>query len=211
MDDDIKIYCNDRVIVLTDKNIKSAAIGNDQVYVFENKKALAKKIIRFEESDDEYLCITHDDIHELFEHTAACFKYIEAAGGLVTLPDNRILVIKRRGKWDLPKGKAEKGESLKETAVREVVEECGLIVNPQITHELAHTYHVYYPDGKSVLKHTAWFAMSYDGDDSVFPQTEEDISDVVWLPENQLNIVLQNTYESVKHVLNRWLATYRKT
>ncbi len=206
MDSDIKIYFNDRVVVLTDKNIKSSAIDNDQVYVFENKKSLAKRLDRFEESDDDCLCITHPDLDELFECVTECFKYIEAAGGLVTLPDSRILLIKRLGKWDLPKGKAEKGESLQETALREVMEECGLEEQPLITGELTHTFHTYHQDGNHVLKHTAWYAMRYDGDDTLHPQVAENITDAVWMPESQLNIALQNTYESIKQVLDKWLA-----
>ncbi len=209
MNNDIKIYYNDRVVVLTDKNIKSLAIDNDQIYVFENKKALAKRLDRFEESDDECLCIIHPDKNELFEYVADCFKYIEAAGGLVTLPDRRILLIKRLGKWDLPKGKAEKGESLQETALREVVEECGLKVPPEIVRELTHTFHTYHQNGNHILKHTAWYAMLYDGDDTLYPQTSEDITDAVWLPEIQLNIVMQNTYESIKQVFDEWLPANR--
>jgi 8-oxo-dGTP pyrophosphatase MutT (NUDIX family) len=205
MNSDIKIYFNDRVVVLTDKNIKSPAIDNDLVYVFENKKALARRLERFEGSDDECLCITHPDPDKLLENVTECFKYIEAAGGLVTLPDGRILVIRRHGKWDLPKGKAEKGESLQETAIREVVEECGLNTNPKITGELAHTYHTYHQDGNHILKHTAWYAMRHDGDDTLCPQFSEDITDAVWLPRKQLNIVLQNTYESIRQVMDEWL------
>ena len=209
MDGDIKIYFNDRVVVLTDKNIKSAAIDNDQIHVFENKKTLAKRLDRFEESNDEYLCITHPDIDELFGFVADCFRYIEAAGGLVALPDHRILLIKRLGKWDLPKGKAEKGESLQETALREVMEECGLATDPKITRELAHTFHTYHQNGNHILKHTVWYAMSYDGDDTLYPQFAENITDAVWMPETKLNIALQNTYESIKQVLDEWLSESR--
>ena len=191
------------MLVLTDKSIKTDAIDNDQIYVFENKKTLAKRLDRFEESAGDYLCITHSDIDELFENVAACFKYIEAAGGLVTLPDKRLLMIKRLGKWDLPKGKMEKGESIPETAVREVMEECGLTTAPIITDEPLHTYHTYYRDGNHVLKHTSWFPMSYDGDDTLTPQTSEDITDAVWVPENQMDMVLHNTYVSVKQVLEQ--------
>jgi len=201
MNSDIKIYFNDRIVVLTDKNIKSSRINNDQVYIFENKKSLAKRLEYFGKSDDERLCITHSDVNELFEYVAQCFRYIEAAGGLVSLPDGRILLIRRLGKWDLPKGKAEKGESLQETAIREVMEECGLKTAPKITGELAHTFHTYHQDGRYILKHTAWFAMQYGGVDSLHPQSAEDITDAVWLPKNQLHIVLQNTYESIKQVL----------
>ena len=186
-------------------------MDNDQVYVFENKRALAKRLNRFEESADECLCITHSDLDELFESVTECFKFIEAAGGLVTLPDGRIVMIKRLGKWDLPKGKAHKGESLQETAIREVMEECGLETSPIITADLAHTFHTYHRNGAHVLKHTAWFSMRYDGvDHTLYPQFEEDITEAVWMRKNQLGMVLQNTYESIRQVLEKWLVVYPK-
>ena len=204
MNSDIEIYFNDRVVVLTDKNIKSSEINNGHVYIFENKKKLAKRLEHFGTSDEERLLITHPDVNKLFEYITQCFRYIEAAGGLVSLPDGRILFIKRLGKWDLPKGKAEKGESLQATAIREVMEECGLKTAPEITGELAHTFHTYHQDGRHILKHTAWYAMRYDGDDTLHPQFSEDITQAVWLPQNQLDIVLQNTYQSIKQVLERF-------
>jgi len=132
------------------------------------------------------------------------YKYIEAAGGLVTLPDGRMLFIERLGKWDLPKGKAEKGESLQETAIREVVEECGLKKSPKITGELTHTFHTYHQDGKHILKHTAWYAMQYDGDEALHPQSSEDITQAVWLYPYQLDVVLKNTYETIKQVIKNY-------
>ena len=179
-------------------------MNNGQVYIFENKKTLAKRLEHFGNSDDERLCIIHPDVNELFKNVAQCFGYIEAAGGLVTLPDGRILFIQRLGKWDLPKGKAEIGESLQETAIREVVEECGLKTAPKITGVLTHTFHTYHQDGRHILKHTAWYAMRYEGDDTLHPQFSEDITRAVWLPQNRLNIVMQNTYESIKQVLEKF-------
>jgi len=201
MDGDIKIYFNDRIVVLTDKNIKWSDIHNDHVCIFKNKKSLAKRLEHFANSDDGRLYITHHDLNELLGYVTRCFKYIEAAGGVVSLPDGRILLIKRLGKWDLPKGKAEKGESLPTTAIREVMEECGLKTAPTITGMLANTYHTYEHGGRHILKQTAWFAMQYDGDETLRPQFSEDITQAVWLPKNRLNAILQNTYPSIRQVL----------
>jgi len=191
---------NERVVVLS-----GSQMNNSPVYVFENKKNLSKRLKRFEESDEACLYITHSDLDELFDHVTKCFKYIEAAGGLVMHPDGRILFIERLGKWDLPKGKAEKGESLQETAIREVIEECGLKKAPKITGVLTHTYHTYHRNGKHILKHTAWFTMLYDSDDDLHPQSSEDITKAVWLHKNQLDIVLQNTYKSIKQVISNFI------
>ena len=199
-----KIFMNERIVVLTDNFTKTPTIPNEQIYFFENQKEFTKRLGDFEKSDDLYLFIVYHDLDELFRQVAGCFKYIEAAGGIVTLPDGRILLIERLGKWDLPKGKVEKGETLQETAIREVVEECGLKETPKITGELTHTFHTYHRNGRHILKHTAWFTMLYEGDDALHPQSSEDITQAVWLPPNRLNIVLQNTYESIKSVFNSY-------
>ena len=132
-----------------------------------------------------------------------CFKYVKAAGGLVSLPDGRVLIIKRFGKWDLPKGKVEKGESMRDTAIREVMEECGLDKAPKITAKLKRTFHTYRQDGRRILKRTAWYAMLYDGNENLQPQYDEDITEALWLPKNQLDLVMQNTYKSIKKTLSR--------
>ena len=200
MGHDLKIFFDNRVVILT---APKPATDNDRVHVFENQKALAKELERFDHSDDECLWITHPSLNDLFEHVAGCFKFIEAAGGLVTLPDGRILMIRRLGKWDLPKGKSEKGETLQETAIREVVEECGLASLPTITGELLNTFHTYHRNGNHILKHTAWYTMTYNGDNTLHPQYDEDITEAVWIAENQLDIILQNTYKSIKQVFEK--------
>jgi len=91
---------------------------------------------------------------------------------------------------------------LQETAIREVVEECGLKKRPKITGELMHTYHIYHQKGRHILKHTAWYSMLYEGDKTLHPQSSENITHAVWLSPNQLDFVLQNTYESIKQVFH---------
>jgi len=196
--DDIKIYFGDRVVVLTDK----ATNDTDSVHVFENKKSLARQLECFETSNDNRLIIIHSDLKELFRYVRDCFKYIKAAGGLVMLSDDRVLLIKRLGKWDLPKGKSEKGESLQETALREVVEECGLEKMPVITGELMNTLHTYREGGKNILKHTVWYVMFYNGDPTVHPQSSENIEYAVWFPKNLLRVPMLNTYQSIREVLS---------
>ena len=85
------------------------------------------------------------------------YKVIEAAGGLVFNEKNKILMIFRNGKWDLPKGKIELGESIEDAAIREVEEECG-IDNLKIDNKLINTYHTYNLNGFNILKKT-WFRL----------------------------------------------------
>ncbi|MBI3509320.1 MAG: NUDIX domain-containing protein [Bacteroidetes bacterium] len=136
-------------------------------------------------------------------------KYIKAAGGRVKNKDGKILFIFRYNKWDLPKGKIEKGEDTEQAAIREVEEECG-IAHLKITKELSPTYHTYLLKGKIVLKKTSWFEMKCDDERNLIPQKEEGITDVKWLDENEVKKAMENTYESVKVVMSDeyWLLGY---
>lgn len=113
---------------------------------------------------------------------------------------NEFLFIERNGLWDLPKGKVEKNETIEQAAVREIEEECG-IEQPMINHLLGYTYHTYEFKGVSVLKKNWWFVLHYSGSKKVTPQTEEGISQVVWLKKKQWGKVLENTYPSIVQVL----------
>jgi 8-oxo-dGTP pyrophosphatase MutT (NUDIX family) len=128
------------------------------------------------------------------------FKIVEAAGGLVKNPEGKYLFIFRNGKWDLPKGKIEKGEEVKEAAMREVEEECG-IGGLTIIQQLETTYHTYTMENKEILKPTYWFEMTCSDTSALLPQTEEGITDVKWLGKKDLEVVRKNTYASVKDLI----------
>ncbi|UOE39574.1 NUDIX domain-containing protein [Chryseobacterium oryzae] len=128
---------------------------------------------------------------------------IEAAGGLVSKPNGDILFIKRLGKWDLPKGKMEKGESREESAVREIEEETGLR-EVKLKDFINTTYHIYTErNGDKVLKYTHWFEMYFDGKDTSKPQIEEGITEVAWKNRNQIeNEVFPNTFKNIQLIIN---------
>ena len=131
-----------------------------------------------------------------------CSNYIliEAAGGLVYNNENQLLMIFRNEKWDLPKGKLEHNEDIKECAIREVEEECG-ISGLVIKSELKPTYHTYEIKGKKILKRTYWFAMHTDFKGSLVPQTEEGITEVVWVDKEQIAEKLNNSFGNIKDLL----------
>lgn len=142
----------------------------------------------------------HENEKLLLSSFSLAFKVIEAAGGLVKNKKGEYLFIFRNGKWDLPKGKIEKGEGIKTAAIREVEEECG-ISKLKIVKELVSTYHTYHIEEKPILKHTYWFEMLCEDESKLIPQTEEGITDVKWLSKKDLQQVSDNTYESIKEVL----------
>lgn len=135
--------------------------------------------------------------HDFFRH----FHLIKAAGGLVENNRHEILMIFRREKWDLPKGKLDEGETLEYCALREVEEETGLH-NLEIIRSLRTTYHTYVQFGKHILKETHWYLMKNSGDEKLIPQTEEEISEIVWAKKEKLQKFLENTFPAIKLVLN---------
>ena len=144
--------------------------------------------------------IISNDPKRAFKRFFKSFVKIKAAGGLV-FRDKEMLFIHRNNKWDLPKGKVEKNETSKNAAVREVMEECGLINKPQIKCKLLNTYHVYLVNGKSYLKKTCWFLMNYDGNEKLVAQKEEGITSACWVSASGLSIKLKKSYASIAEVL----------
>lgn len=113
-------------------------------------------------------------------------EIIEAGGGVVYRETGKdgseVVLIKRRGLWDLPKGKKEGNETVKECAVREVSEEIGISI-PMISYFLTKTYHEYRENGKLIGKITHWYLMEPDDPETEFtPQKEEQIEEVRWVP-----------------------------
>ncbi|WP_138430648.1 NUDIX hydrolase [Fodinibius saliphilus] len=116
----------------------------------------------------------------------ANIKEVTAAGGVVfrTVAQDalQVILIYRRGVWDLPKGKNEEGETIEECAVREVAEEIGLSGLPDIVGVLQNTYHEYQQNNIRYGKTTHWFAMQYKEweKEKLVPQSEEGIEKVEW-------------------------------
>lgn len=136
----------------------------------------------------------------LLSNFSLSYKVIEAAGGLVKNKKGEYLFIFRNGKWDLPKGKIEKGEGIKVAAIREVEEECG-IGKLKIVKELESTYHIYHQEEKAILKRTYWFEMTCEDESKLVPQLEEGITEVKWISKKDLQQVNDNTYDSIKEVM----------
>lgn len=185
---------------MTSKITKSFEKNDGLFYKYCDKEELFEVINAFESfSKNKVLYILHDNDDELFDMVKSLYTIQEAAGGVVKRADGKMLAIFRRGKWDLPKGKVEKGEFYKQTAIREVQEECGL-KNLELGKKLSETYHVYTEKGKKILKRTVWFEMTLVGDETPVVQTEEDITDFVWFDYQGVRDIMKNTYESLKDI-----------
>lgn len=130
-------------------------------------------------------------------------KRIIAAGGLVTNEKNEVLMIFRRGFWDLPKGKLDKGESIEACALREVQEETGL-KTIHLGKFITITLHEYFDTylNKEAIKESHWYHMSILGEPLLVPQTEEDITQIKWVPLKELPDHFAKTYSNIIDVIN---------
>ncbi|HLP56059.1 MAG TPA: NUDIX domain-containing protein [Fluviicola sp.] len=146
------------------------------------------------------LIVLTDSPEETIRSVFCDYDFVEAAGGLVKRK-NKYLFIERHGLWDIPKGKMEKNELPEVTAVREIEEECGIRV-PKIKKLIGITFHTYDYKGKPTLKKNWWYSLDYDGPKTTAPQSEEDITKAVWLSKKEWDVVRENTYASIREVLD---------
>ena len=130
-------------------------------------------------------------------------ELIIAAGGIVENEEGKILFQFRRGKWDLPKGKLDKGETIEECAVREVEEETGLI-NIQLGELIGITKHLYTEHEVEIEKETYWFAMKVSGEQKLVPQAEEDITELKWVSEHELQPYLSDTFANIIEIVEKY-------
>ena len=203
-----KVFFNDSTFQIGDESKKSSKNNISQRVDCEGSGFVSGLINEIEKSDKAIsFLLQNDETELLWECFKRQFVEIPAAGGLVQRSDQSLLFIRRLGVWDLPKGKIDKGETPEIAAIREVEEECG-VKGLEIIRQLGSTYHIYrspflkFPDNL-VLKETKWFLMSCDDDQTLIPQSEENIEEVRWFAVSELDTVLENTYLSLREFLSK--------
>jgi len=149
------------------------------------------------DNNDKTVVVICNNIDETINKLEKYYKPKIAAGGWVYNDNNQLLFIKRWDIWDIPKGHLEKGESMEECAIREVEEETG-INNLKIVDKLGISRHIFSRNGKEKLKVTHWYKMktSYKGEFK--PQLEEDIEEVRWVENSNIEDYLDNSWKSLK-------------
>lgn len=107
-----------------------------------------------------------------------------SAGGLIVRKRNDawelLLIRDPKGKWTFPKGHLEADESHLVTAIREIGEEVGVHDLQHLT-DLTPVSYLFTRDGL-VKKSVHFFLFSSVGDTPLVPQTDEGISEAVWMP-----------------------------
>lgn len=146
------------------------------------------------------------DSEALLRNFSAIVPKVVAAGGRVKNIKGKYLFIYRNNKWDLPKGKLDKGEAIKSAAIREVEEETGA-TGLKIDCFLATTYHIFKRSGKYRLKEVHWFDMTTDYSKKLTPQLDEGITKVSWKGPNKTKKALKNSYVTIKSLFENEKST----
>ncbi|MEM6380677.1 MAG: NUDIX hydrolase [Bacteroidota bacterium] len=200
-----KIYINETPLILAKLESRDSLPSSSPTRLVARYPGLPKMILNYcdlleKNPNFEYVFLYTENLPQLVQDFLKNHKLIEAAGGLVYNTQNEILAIYRRGSWDLPKGKIDKGESIEAAAIREVQEETGV---QQLTlgKPLLTTYHTYrLKSGKRVLKKTYWFEMQTK-DLELTPQSEEDIEKAIWIKPKVFLDGRYPMYNTIRNVL----------
>jgi len=200
-----KIYFNNRFVVLSNSIPENPEQKYGLFYKYNGSERLYQIIKEFNKNKSiPSLLLVHSDLRELWKIFKGYFHYIKAGGGFVRNELGEFLVIKRRGVWDLPKGKKNKKESIKQAALREVSEESG-IRSLTVVSYLHTTYHTYMLKGRTALKKTKWYVMSTSSEEKLIPEKREKITKIKWVSPEEADTIIKDTFSSVADVITAGL------
>ena len=200
----ITVYFDNKPVFLcdsVDEKLNEYLHHPDTVFIDEISNSAIKSLLHEIENPAFHAgVLQHGSFEELKKAFFKHFTPITAAGGLVLNEKGQLLMMLRRGKWDLPKGKCDEGESMEECALREVSEETG-VHDLKIIRALAPTYHTYHAYGKHMLKTTSWFLMQASSNALLTPQTEEDITALEWVNINAIPEKMKESFKTIEAVI----------
>lgn len=210
----LKIYFNNKPLIITDDitpEVEEYLHHEDTVFIDEFNSHTVKAMLHEMAQEKIHAGVfLHDDIHEVLNAIKKKFTFVVACGGFVHTADHELLMILRKGKWDLPKGKLDEGEGLEECALREIKEETGL-QTLYAEGNLTTTYHTYHRDGRHWLKESHWFMVNSPKQTEFVPQLEEDIEKCVWIAIDELAPYMENTMGSVIDVVKAGVKRLHET
>ena len=187
-----KVFVNDKPIVLTTEIEQETYFKN---YLLNNVK-LGKVIRTLNTTKLQEARLIHKNKDKILKKFLKKLPNVIAGGGKVYNDKGEVLFIFRNGKWDLPKGKAEKKETIDKAAIREVEEETG-VQGLEITKPLEMTYHIFKRNGRYRIKITYWFEMKTTYNGPLKAEESEGITQVAWLNKEQQEEALKNSYANI--------------
>ncbi|MBQ3149011.1 MAG: NUDIX domain-containing protein [Alistipes sp.] len=193
-DGSIEVYWADRLLLFS----TDAVEGYYLLRLADGEKISRAKIIDFLRKYN-YVAVVGPRPRDVFEDFAAQFVWVDAAGGVVKNSQGEVVMICRNGRWDLPKGHRESGESFSVCAAREAEEETGVKVD-SVGRLLCTTLHFYNLYGRWELKHTAWYEMMAASRE-LTPQREEGIVLAEWVAMEDIQDRIKESYPTIKNVV----------
>ncbi|WP_339715552.1 NUDIX domain-containing protein [uncultured Kriegella sp.] len=188
-----KVFVKESPLILTNE---LSEIANSKYYPL-NGDTMKEAIDALSKNKLSEAYIYHPNHEEILKKFSKKIPIEVAAGGVVTNKEGKVLFIYRNDKWDLPKGKLDKGETIEECAVREVEEETG-VKGLKIENFLSTTYHIFKRNGKYKLKQVHWYAMKTSYDGKLKGQKSEGIEKVKWKGPKKIKKALENSYTNIK-------------
>ena len=206
------VYINDTALYLMDSSEVDGWPADSEQHLLARypgkRKFLLHYVDMLEKSPRfEAVGLYAPDLKPLWQDFLSQFVIVEAAGGMVRNTDGETLFIFRRGSWDLPKGKIDKGESREAAALREVCEETGL-EEVRLHKPLTTSYHTYrLANGKRILKPTYWYVMDTE-EMALQPEAREGIEEAIWMPVDKFVQQKRPVYASILRVLETYQNEY---
>lgn len=192
-----EIFVDDKSIILT--NVME---NNDNIKYFQLKEFTIDQIIeKLSKRDVEKIYLYHPKEDKLLKKFKKKLQTIKAGGGIVHNENGEILMIKRRGRWDLPKGKKEENENIATCALREVEEETG-VKKLFLLNFRTITYHIFRSNGQYFLKETFWYDMKTKYKGKLIAQQEENIEKVCWKKPDQVKELIKKSYKNIQKIFS---------
>lgn len=202
----IKIYFGDKPLFLCDSiddDIQPFVHHDDAIFIDElNAHTVRTMIHEMEVASIHAGVFYHPDFSQLLKSFFKRFTLVRAAGGIIFNESKEVLMIFRKGSWDLPKGKLDENEKLEDCALREVKEETGL-KDVKLVTAAGVTYHTYHEGSRHILKESNWFTMTAPGDQPLKAQEEEQITDIRWVKNTELPAYLPDAFPLIADLLSK--------
>lgn len=117
--------------------------------------------------------------------------------------DFGLIATKRGTRWQLPKGKQEKGETLEVTAAREVAEETGLVGTVLAPLDIIDIWFSVTDEGRSIRRHKLVHFYLLEYRSGTTDDHDDEVDDARWFPAE--DAVTRLTFPSERRVATRAL------